>query len=357
VGRLDEARADLDQALTLDPDDGDAYALRAIIAVALNDRADGARQRARGRQAQPQVRGARLALSYALQADLQLEAARDELLQAVRRSSGRWACVGAAGRIVALARLSRSGQRGGQSRRGTGTPERARANTVLGFAALDAVDTSAARTAFERAISLEPDNPLARLGLGLAKIREGHLPEGRRDIEIAVALNPDDSIGRSYLGKAYFEEKREPLPGSQFERAKELDPNDPTPWFYDAIRKQTLNRPVEGVAGSAEVHRAERQSGSLPFAPAARRRSGGSQREPGANLPGPRIRAGEPAGRVAVGDSRSGDYSGTGFSRTPTPLSLGTTLPALANYCNRNSCSPSISHPFSRNSVRRTFSS
>jgi hypothetical protein len=29
--------------------------------------------------------------------------------------------------------------------------------------------------------------------------------------------------------------------------AKELDPNDPTPWFYDAIRKQTLNRPVEAL--------------------------------------------------------------------------------------------------------------
>ncbi|WP_049780681.1 TonB-dependent receptor [Nitrosococcus halophilus] len=29
--------------------------------------------------------------------------------------------------------------------------------------------------------------------------------------------------------------------------AKELDPNDPTPWFYDAIRKQTANRPVEAL--------------------------------------------------------------------------------------------------------------
>ena len=29
--------------------------------------------------------------------------------------------------------------------------------------------------------------------------------------------------------------------------AKELDPNDPTPYFYDAIRKQTLNRPVEAL--------------------------------------------------------------------------------------------------------------
>ncbi len=52
---------------------------------------------------------------------------------------------------------------------------------------------------------------------------------------------------RSYLGKAYFEEKREDLDGQQFATAKELDPNDPTPWFYDAIRKQTVNRPVEAL--------------------------------------------------------------------------------------------------------------
>ena len=29
--------------------------------------------------------------------------------------------------------------------------------------------------------------------------------------------------------------------------AKAYDPRDPTPWFYDAIRKQTDNRPVEAL--------------------------------------------------------------------------------------------------------------
>ena len=29
--------------------------------------------------------------------------------------------------------------------------------------------------------------------------------------------------------------------------AKQLDPKDPTPWFYDAILKQTQNRPVEAL--------------------------------------------------------------------------------------------------------------
>jgi hypothetical protein len=37
------------------------------------------------------------------------------------------------------------------------------------------------------------------------------------------------------------------LDAEQFAIAKELDPNDPTPWFYDAIRLQTENRPGEAL--------------------------------------------------------------------------------------------------------------
>ena len=37
------------------------------------------------------------------------------------------------------------------------------------------------------------------------------------------------------------------LAASQFELAKALDPRDPTPWYYDAILKQTQNRPVDAL--------------------------------------------------------------------------------------------------------------
>jgi tetratricopeptide (TPR) repeat protein len=60
-------------------------------------------------------------------------------------------------------------------------------------------------------------------------------------------LDPNNSRIRSYLGKAYYDEKQDKLARDQFEIAKELDPLDPTPWFYDAIRKQTTNRPVEAL--------------------------------------------------------------------------------------------------------------
>src|SRR5439155_1323624 len=98
-----------------------------------------------------------------------------------------------------------------------------------------------------QAVEADQDDYLPRLGLGLAKIREGDLQEGRREIEIAASLDPNNSIVRSYLGKAYYEEKRGPLDEREYAIAKELDPKDPTPWFYDAIAKQTTNRPVEAL--------------------------------------------------------------------------------------------------------------
>jgi tetratricopeptide (TPR) repeat protein len=52
---------------------------------------------------------------------------------------------------------------------------------------------------------------------------------------------------RSYLGKSYYEEKRSKLASDQYAMAKSLDPSDPTPYFYDAIEKQTTNRPVEAL--------------------------------------------------------------------------------------------------------------
>ena len=118
---------------------------------------------------------------------------------------------------------------------------------MLGFAYLTQVKTQQAKDAFAKAIALDQADPLPRLGLGLAKIREGSLDEGSRDVEVAASLDPNNALIRSYLGKAYYEEKRTGLDEREYAVAKELDPKDPTPWFYDAIAKQTTNRPVEAL--------------------------------------------------------------------------------------------------------------
>jgi tetratricopeptide (TPR) repeat protein len=251
VGRVDEARADLARARTLDPNNGDAYALNAVIDVAQNNR-DGALENARRAVSlAPQSVSARLALSYALQASFDLEAARDELLQVVARDATGdrpehalalahlaelWLSLGYVGKALEAA-----------NRAARIAPDLARSHIVLGFAELTRVRTSAAKAAFEQAIARESKNPLAHFGLGLAKIREGDLHGGRHDIETAAALDVEDAVIRSYLGKAYFEEKRDGLSAEQFALAKQLDPRDPTPYLYDAIRKQTINRPIEAL--------------------------------------------------------------------------------------------------------------
>jgi tetratricopeptide (TPR) repeat protein len=256
VGRVTEAEEDLARAAVLEPANGDVYALRAISLVARNERAAALEQAQEAVKRTPKSRAAHLARAAALQANLRLEQARDELRQVVADQpddAQAWARL--AELQLSLGEIDNARDAAARAVTLTGTvcpgenpdARRARVHALDGFVKLARLDVAAATAAFDCAIEADPGDALAYLGSGLAKIRQGQLAEGRKQIETAVALSPDDAILRSYLGKAYFEEKREPLPGGQYERAKALDPKDPTPWFYDAIRKQTLNRPVEAL--------------------------------------------------------------------------------------------------------------
>ena len=246
VGRADEAAAAIQRALALDPNAGEALAQRAIIQVVQNRKAEALADARRAVELSPDSGAARIALSYALQANFQLEEARAVLREAVERNPED---------ALAWARLAELEQMFGELGRSRDAaeravalaPELARTQIVLGFAALTRIDIDQAKASFERAIALDLANPLPRLGLGLGIIRSGDLNAGGRQIEIAAALDPNNSLIRSYLGKTYFEEKRGPLDAEQFAIAKDLDPNDPTPWFYNAIRLQLDNRPVEAL--------------------------------------------------------------------------------------------------------------
>ncbi len=250
-GRVDEALADLAQARQLNPNDSDTFALNAVIDIAQNNRDRALENARRAVSLAPQSLSAKLALSYALQAGFQLEAARDELLEVVpgdprsdrpehslvlARLAELWLSLGYVGKALEAA-----------NRAAAVAPDLPRTLTVLGFVELARLRTSSAKASFERAITQESSNPLAYLGLGLAKIRDGDLHGGRHDIETAAALDVEDAVIRSYLGKAYFEERRDTLGAEQFTLAKQLDPRDPTPYLYDAIRKQSVNRPVEAL--------------------------------------------------------------------------------------------------------------
>jgi tetratricopeptide (TPR) repeat protein len=246
VGRVDEARTDIDRALTMDPRAGLAYALRAIINVVQNQKGDALTAAQRAVELSPEQTAPKIALSYAQQAQFQLEAARDTLLQATADQPED---------ALAWARLSelwlmlgyRDRAREAAERAAKLAPNLERVQVVRGFADLAEFRTGWARLAFTQAIARDPADPLPRLGLGLAMISDGALERGRKNIEVAAGLDSNNALLRAYLGKAYFEEKRAPLDADQFAIAKELDPLDPTAYLYDAIRKQSENKPVEAL--------------------------------------------------------------------------------------------------------------
>ncbi|GJL74632.1 FecR domain-containing protein [Nitrosomonas sp.] len=246
AGQVDEAKENIEQALQLEQDNSDAYALKAIIAVVQNDKMQALNLASQAVGLDQASATARLALSYAQQAHFEIDQALASAQEAVKIDTQN---------ALAWARLAELQMSSGHldlalesSHQAVNlNPTLAKTQTVLGFAHLLQIDTKAAKAIFSQAIALNQADPMPRLGLGLALIREGDLEAGRIELEIAVSLDPANSLIRSYLGKAYFEEKRYPLASTQFGLAKALDPNDPTPWFYDAIQKQTQNRPVEAL--------------------------------------------------------------------------------------------------------------
>ena len=246
VGSIGEAEADLQKALSIDPTMADALSLQSIVALVKNDKEKAYALAQKAVKDNPKSSTAYIAMSYAQQARFDLQGARQSLMDAVAASPDD---------ALAHARLAEIQLSFGELDKALQSARKAAAlapdlsliQTVLGFAYLTQVKTDDARAAFDKAIQTNQADPLPRLGLGLAKIRDGQLEEGRAEIEIAASLDPNNSLIRSYLGKAFYEEKRTGLDQREYQIAKELDPNDPTPYFYDAIAKQTTNRPVEAL--------------------------------------------------------------------------------------------------------------
>ncbi len=246
AGQVAPASVDLENALKLNPVNGEAIALKAIIAVVNNQTERALILADQAIQASPESFAPLLAQSYAQQAAFNLQQALITAKRAVNlapKSALTWARLAELRLMFGAHDLAlEAAQRAAEI-----APDLARAQSVLGFAHLTRIDIYAAKQTFRQAIRLDQSAPLPRLGLGLAMIRWGELEDGRRQIEYAASLNPANPLIRSYLGKAYYEEKRNPLAADQLTMAKTLDPNDPTPWFYDAIRKQSENRPLEAL--------------------------------------------------------------------------------------------------------------
>jgi len=246
VGRVSDAKLNIQKALDADGTHSLAFALQSIIAVVQNDKDEALRLADQAVREGPNCVAARIALSYARQARYDLQGALESLKNGVKlapdnalaqaRLAELWLSTGELDKAVDAAQQAVSLN-----------PNMAHSQTVLGFAYLTQIKTKDAKDALKKAIALDQAASLPRLGLGLAKIRDGNITAGRQEIEIAVSLDPSNSLIRSYLGKAYFEEKRDRHAAEEFAIAKTLDPLDPTPWFYDAIQKQAKNQPVEAL--------------------------------------------------------------------------------------------------------------
>lgn len=246
VGRFEEAGSDLEAALSLDPVYSYALSLKSLIALVQNKK-DAAFELAQKAVAcNSSSSAALIALSYVQQARFDLEGAFSNVERAVRadpedgliraRLAELWLSRGYVDEALEAAREAVARN-----------PEVARTQTVLGYAYLTQIRIDDSKRVFRKAILLDQADPLARLGLGLALIRDGDLKAGRTEIEIAAMLDPNNSLIRSYLGKAYYEEKEEKKAADEFALSKQLDPLDPTPWLYDAMLKQSVNRPTEAL--------------------------------------------------------------------------------------------------------------
>ncbi len=265
VGQIDKATLDIEEALRSDPNQETALALQSVVSLVNNNKEEALQLANQSVESAPQSSVGYIARSYAQQSHFDIQAALDSAEQATAHSPDdalAWARV--AELRLSLGNLSKARQAAQQAVELN--PRLARTQTILGFALLTEAKIAEARKTFEQAIALDQADPLPRLGLGLTKIQKSELAEGRQDLEIAASLDPSNALIRSYLGKAYHEERRDPglsypmdfskyiadqknsIVAAQLDMAKELDPKDPTPYFYDAIRKQTLNRPVEALS-------------------------------------------------------------------------------------------------------------
>jgi len=246
VGNIDDAQTKITDVLKTEQDNSDAYALRGIIALTQNDKTTAFELVQRALELDPTSAAAKLAYSYVQQARFQIESALITMLEATSLDPQN------ALLKSRLAELQMADNKMDQALE-TATiavrfnPAIARTQSVLGFAYLTKMNIDKASKVFSEAIRLDQTDPMPRLGLGLALIRKGHLVAGRIELETAASLDPASSLIRSYLGKAYFEERRYALSSTQFEMAKTRDPKDPTPWLYDAIQKQTQNKPIEAL--------------------------------------------------------------------------------------------------------------
>ncbi len=245
-GQVPAARQAIDRALALDPRNADAYSLRSNIELVQNRRAEARADAERAIAANPSAPAAHLSLSWVQQAEFDLDGALASARQAVALDpENPQALIQESSLLFGIGRLREAVSVAKRARQYA--PDDAMVNTVWGFLQLAQNRVNPAREAFEKAIAQDSTLGLPHLGLGLVLFRRNQTDAAMVEMCKATLLEPLVSLYNSYLGKAFYETKQDRQAQKYLEVAKQLDPRDPTPWLYDAIRLQSVNRPVEAV--------------------------------------------------------------------------------------------------------------
>jgi len=255
-GQVEAARQALDRALALDSQDATAYSLRSTIELVQNRKTEALADAERAIAADHSSAAAWLSLSLAQQAAFDLNAALASARQAVQLDPGNVrALIQQSSLLFGMGRLREAVKVAEQARRQA--PDDAMVNTVWGFLQLARNRMDEAHAAFQAAIAADSTLGLPHLGLGLALFRRNQTDAAVAEMRKATLLEPQVSLYNSYLGKAFYEVKDDRRAEKYLELAKQLDPHDPTPWLYDAIRRQSINRPgeaLENVRKSIELN-------------------------------------------------------------------------------------------------------
>jgi tetratricopeptide (TPR) repeat protein len=245
-GRVSEALSELEQALALDPRHALAHGLLSNIYLVQNKKDLALQAAQQAVAANPFSPSAYLDLSLVKQAEFRLE----EALQAAQKAvaldpEDPQALIQVSRLLFGLGRLSKAFKVAEEARRRA--PQDPLINTTWGFLRLARGKVQEAIEAFDQAIQADSTRGEPHLGRGLALFRRGKMEAAVQEMQMATLLEPQVSLFHSYLGKALYEVKRDEPAKDEFVLAKALDPRDPTPWFYDAILKQSVNRPVEAL--------------------------------------------------------------------------------------------------------------
>ncbi|MCZ6770534.1 MAG: winged helix-turn-helix domain-containing tetratricopeptide repeat protein, partial [Proteobacteria bacterium] len=109
-----------------------------------------------------------------------------------------------------------------------------------------------ARAAAEKAVSLDPNEPMAHFALGRLHIYSGEVDMAIGEMQTAISINPNFSRGHHGLGQAYYYcagQMEQALP--HFDAALRLSPRSPMRWITLMIKGnalRSLGRHDEAIA-------------------------------------------------------------------------------------------------------------